>query len=122
MPLLRITSRKNAISLEQRRALAPLLTDIILEGEVDHATDAGRRAAHVLFAELDGATEWFTGGVPADEVASGTGLILFEVTYPRGAADAAEKSKLHKAINAAAVKVLVGADAGECARQLDHRA
>jgi len=98
------------LTADQKKSLAEALTDIILEGEVGHVSENGRRAAHVVFHEVDGHTNWFVGGVPAEAIPA-PGLIIFEVIYPEAATDAAGRSWLHREINAAAVRILLGPDA-----------
>lgn len=110
MPLFKVTLRKGVLTTGQKQSLAGALTDIILEGEVGHVSENGRRAAHVVFNEVDGDTDWFVGGVPAGSTPA-PGLIIFEVIYPEAATDAAGRSWLHREINAAAVRILLGADA-----------
>jgi phenylpyruvate tautomerase PptA (4-oxalocrotonate tautomerase family) len=110
MPLLKATLRKGVLTTEQKQALADALTDIILEGEVGHISENGRRAAHVVFHEIDADTNWFVGGQPAATITA-PGLIIFEVVYPEAATDAAVRSRLHREINAAAVHIVLGPDA-----------
>lgn len=61
MPLLRVTYQKGTLTHEQKLQLAEELTPVLVAGEVGVDNPAGRKAAHVLFYELDPKTEWFLG-------------------------------------------------------------
>ncbi|MFX7984960.1 hypothetical protein ABTK69_19715, partial [Acinetobacter baumannii] len=53
---------------------------------------------------------WFVGGEPAGGTPA-PGLMIFEVVYPEAATDAAGRAWLHREINAAAVRIVLGPDA-----------
>lgn len=108
MPLLRITARTGALGDEQRQRLATELTDILLEVEVGYAADNNRKVAHVLFDDVDGATHWYAGGLRVDQQGASPGLVIFDVFYPVGATDSAAKSELHRRLNEAAARILLG--------------
>ena len=117
MPLLRVTYQKGTLTHEQKLQLAEELTPVLVAGEVGVDNPAGRKAAHVLFYELDPKTEWFLGGKPDTNAPQG-GRFILEVKYVEGAATQPELSAVHSKMNEIVGRVL-GVDGSFPSRATD---
>jgi phenylpyruvate tautomerase PptA (4-oxalocrotonate tautomerase family) len=52
MPLIRVNCPANALTAEQKAQLAPLLTDGVMDQELDPVTDAGKEVTVLMFNEI----------------------------------------------------------------------
>lgn len=112
MPMMRVTTPKGALNFAQKTSLSKAFTDLLLIGEVGTAAPDARKFVHVLFQELDSFTDWFVGGQPRGLEPQGAPPHFFlDVFYPYAAAPPAAKRQLHRALNDALVRVVLGEDA-----------
>jgi phenylpyruvate tautomerase PptA (4-oxalocrotonate tautomerase family) len=52
MPVIRVTCPENALTTEQKAALAPRLIDAVMTQEVDPVTDVARNATFLVYSEV----------------------------------------------------------------------
>lgn len=111
MPMLRITAPKGLLNVAQKQSLSEAFTDLLLIGEVGTAAPDARKFVHILFQELDSLTDWFIGGQPRGLEPHGAPPHVFlDVFYPYAAAPPNAKRQLHRALNDALVRVVLGED------------
>lgn len=112
MPMLRVTAPKGVLNVAQKQSLSEAFTDLLLIGEVGTAAADARKFVHVLFQELDSLTDWFVGGQSRGLEPQGAPPHFFlDVFYPHAAAPPNAKRQLHRALNDALVRVVLGEDA-----------
>lgn len=109
MPMMRVTAPKGALNFAQKKSLSEAFTDLLLIGEVGVAAPDARKFVHILFQELDSLTDWFIGGQPRGLDPQGAPPHFFlDVFYPHAAAPPNVKRQLHRALNDALVRVVLG--------------
>lgn len=103
MPLITVEHPRDALTREQKAALAEDLTHVIvqIEGGVD--TPASRSIAWVRFKDVE-PDDWYIGGVNDGSYVSASGRFLIELNVPEGSMDQNRKSDCHKAITAAVLR------------------
>lgn len=112
MPMLRITAPKGLLNVALKQSLSEAFTDLLLIGEVGTAAPNARKFVHILFQELDSLTDWFIAGQPRGLEPQGAPPHVFlDVFYPYAAAPPNAKHQLHRALNNALVRVVLGEDA-----------
>jgi phenylpyruvate tautomerase PptA (4-oxalocrotonate tautomerase family) len=100
VPLVRITCPRGALLPEQKRQLANALTEIVLEAEVDVATDAGRAVTVVHFAEAE-AEDWAVGGRLRASAANAPNHFIVDLIVLEGLLDGARRSEAHRRVTEA---------------------
>ncbi len=111
MPMMRVTTPRGVLNFAQKKALSQAFTDLLLIGEVGTAAPDARKFVHILFQELDSLTDWFIGGQPRGIDPHGAPPHFFlDVFYPFAAAPPSAKRQLHRALNDALVRILLGED------------
>lgn len=111
MPMLRVTAPKGLLNVAQKQSLSEAFTDLLLIGEVGTAAPDARKFVHILFQELDSLTDWFIGGQPRGLEPQGAPPHFFlDVFYPYAAAPPNAKRQLHRALNDALVRIVLGED------------
>lgn len=109
MPLIHVYHPSNALSREQRSALAERLTSVVIEIEGGPGIDGPRprSIAWVMFHEVDG-DGWFIGGKSDDSYVSPPGKFLVNVFVPESALSKERKAMVHREVDAAFFEVLGG--------------
>jgi phenylpyruvate tautomerase PptA (4-oxalocrotonate tautomerase family) len=104
MPMMTVQYPKDALTPEQKAALAEDLTHVILviEGGIDNPMT--RSIAWVRFLAIE-PEDWFVGAKNDGAFVSAAGKFLVELNVPEGSMDQIRKSAAHKAITAAFLKV-----------------
>ncbi|MDX2244912.1 MAG: hypothetical protein NW224_29915 [Leptolyngbyaceae cyanobacterium bins.302] len=111
MPMMRVTAPQGALNFAQKKSLSEAFTDLLLIGEVGTTAPEARKFVHILFQELDTLTDWFVGGHPRGLEPQGAPPHFFlDVFYPHAAAPPSAKRQLHRALNNALVRVVLGED------------
>jgi phenylpyruvate tautomerase PptA (4-oxalocrotonate tautomerase family) len=105
MPNMTVQYPAGALDASLKAAAAQRLTDVLLIMEGGAKTAGGHAFAWVLFNEVKHDDWWVGGRVDGQYVAS-PGKFLVHVTVPEGYMNAAHKSEVHAAVNAAIVDVL----------------
>lgn len=100
MPILQVHYVEHTLLPEQKRALAQKLTEVLLDMEGGARTQAGRAFAAVMFHPLR-VDDWYVGGFTDGTLVVRPGRFLVHVTIPEGYMNAAHKSEVHTAVNAA---------------------
>lgn len=112
MPMMRVTTPKGSLNVAQKQRLSEAFTDLLLIGEVGVVAPDARKFVHILFQELDSLTDWFVGGQPRGLEPQGAPPHFFlDVFYPHAAVPPAAKQQLHRALNDALVRVVLGENA-----------
>lgn len=102
MPIMQVHYREDALRPEQKADLAQRLNEVLLEMEGGARTKAGKAFAWVMFYPLR-RDDWYVGGETGDALVAPPGRFLVHVTIPEGYMNAAHKSEVHAAVNAAIV-------------------
>jgi len=107
MPIMQVRYPEAALDAERKAALARRLTELLIAMEGGANTTGGRAFAWVLFTpvKLD---DWWVGGETGDAFVAPPGKFLVHVAIPEGYMNAAQKSDVHSAVNAAIVDVIDG--------------
>jgi phenylpyruvate tautomerase PptA (4-oxalocrotonate tautomerase family) len=100
MPIMQVHYREDALRPDQKAALAQRLNEVLLEMEGGARTRAGKAFAWVMFYPLK-PDDWYIGGETGDALVAPPGRFLVHVTIPEGYMNAAHKSEVHAAVNAA---------------------
>jgi len=100
MPLVRITYPRGALTPEQKRQIASMLTEIVLEAEVDAVTDAGRMITIVHFNEA-AADDWAVGGELRSTAAGPPNHFIVDLIVLEGLLDSARRSEAHRRVTEA---------------------
>jgi phenylpyruvate tautomerase PptA (4-oxalocrotonate tautomerase family) len=66
VPFIRVNCPVNALTIEQKSRLAPMLVEALISQEIDPVTDIGRAATGLFFNEID-VSNCFPGGEPLTE-------------------------------------------------------
>jgi phenylpyruvate tautomerase PptA (4-oxalocrotonate tautomerase family) len=105
MPIMQVHYPEAALNPERKAALARRLTDVLITMEGGANTPGGRAFAWVLFTPVS-REDWWIGGETGDAFVGPPGKFLVHVTIPEGYMNAAQKSDVHNAVNAAIVDVM----------------
>ena len=100
MPLVRISYPSGALPGEQKKQLAAELTEIVLEAEVDAATDAGRAVTVIQFIEA-AATDWAVGGRLRSEMDKPVDHFIVDVLVLEALVEGERRSAIHKRVTQA---------------------
>src|SRR5580704_2624335 len=114
MPIMRVSYPYGALDAAQKPQLAQRLTDELIAMEGGAGTRGGQAFASVLMTEIAGDSWWVGGHLDGTFVAK-AGKFLVDVSIPEGYMNAAQKTEVHVAVNAAIVAVTghqADADAG----------
>jgi phenylpyruvate tautomerase PptA (4-oxalocrotonate tautomerase family) len=107
MPLIRVTSSGRALDDDQRRDLAGVLTDVLLQIEGGTGLARARALAYVLFEHLpDGS--WAVGGSVGNEHFDAPTRLMARVEVPAGALDRDGKERAISATYEALTSVVPG--------------
>lgn len=109
MPLVRITYPRGALTPAHKRQLAAALTEVVLEVEVDAATDAGRMVTVVHFNEA-AADDWAVAGELRSTAAGAPNHFIVDLVVLEGLLAGARRSDAHRRVTAAFQQVLGDAD------------
>lgn len=105
MPIMNVQYPKAALDAARKSALAQRLTDVLIAMEGGANTEGGRAFAWVLFTPRE-PDDWWIGGRTDDSLVARPGKFLVHVTVPEGYMNAAHKTEVHEAVNAAIVDVM----------------
>ncbi|MGC1781640.1 MAG: hypothetical protein WA708_03885 [Acidobacteriaceae bacterium] len=114
MPIMQVYFPQGALDQGRKAALAQRLTDVLMVMEGGAGTTGGKAFASVLMTEMD-PNSWWVGGHLDGTFVAKSGKFLVYVTIPEGYMNAAHKTEVHVAVNAAIVDVTghqADADAG----------
>jgi len=109
MPIMQVHYPEDALDQRRKAALAQHLTDVQIAMEGGANTASGRAFASVLFSPV-ARGDWWVGGRVDDTFVAAPGRFLVHVTVPEGYMNAAHKSEVHAAVNAAIIDVVGGGD------------
>jgi phenylpyruvate tautomerase PptA (4-oxalocrotonate tautomerase family) len=104
MPIIQVYYPQGALDQQLKATLAQKLTDVLIMMEGGAGTTAGRAFASVLMTEVN-ADSWFVGGHLDATFVAKAGKFLVYVTIPEGYMNAAHKTEVHSAVNAAILEV-----------------
>ena len=104
MPLVRITYPRGALTPEQKRQLASALTELVLEVEVDAATDTGRMVTLVHFNEA-AADDWAVGGQLRSTAGGAPDHFIVDLIVLAGLLDGERRGDAHRRVTEAFRKV-----------------
>jgi phenylpyruvate tautomerase PptA (4-oxalocrotonate tautomerase family) len=104
MPIMQVHYPEDALDQRRKAALAQRLTDVLIAMEGGANTAGGRGFASVLFTPV-ARGDWWVGGRVDDSFVAAPGRFLVHVTVPEGYMNAAHKSEVHAAVNAAIIDV-----------------
>jgi len=104
MPIIRVSYPHDALDTERKAELARRLTDVLIAMEGGAGTRGGRAFASVLMTEI-AADSWWVGGNLDGTFVAKAGKFLVDVSIPEGYMNAAHKTEVHVAVNAAIVAV-----------------
>src|ERR1700741_4434198 len=110
MPIMPGQYPEAALDGDRKAALAQRLTDVLIAMEGGADTAGGRAFAWVLFTPVKHG-DWWVGGKNDDTAVAPPGKFLVHVTIPEGYMNAAHKSEVHAAVNAAIVDAVGRSDA-----------
>jgi len=99
-----------SLDATRKAALAQRLTDVLIAMEGGADTAGGRAFAWVLFTPVKEG-DWWVGGKADDTAVAPPGKFLVHVTVPEGYMNAAHKTEVHVAVNAAIVDIAGRTDA-----------
>jgi len=105
MPVLQLYHPQGALDGGRKAALATKLTDVLLMMEGNAKTAGGYGFASVLFTPV-GETDWWVGGRSDPTYVVPPGKFLARVSIPEGYMNAAHKTEVHVAVNAAILSVV----------------
>lgn len=105
MPIMQVQYPEADLDAERKAALARRLTDVLIAMEGGANTTGGRAFAWVLFTPVK-PDDWWVGGETGDAFVAPPGKFLVHVVIPEGYMNAAQKSDVHSAVNAAIVDVM----------------
>ena len=100
MPLVRITYPRGALTVEQKRAIAESLTEIVLGAEVDAVTDAGRMVTVVQFNEA-APEDWAVGGRLRSASEGQATHFIVDLVVLEGLLEGARASDAHRRVTQA---------------------
>ena len=100
MPLVRITYPRGALSPDHKRRIARELTEIVLDVEVDAATDAGRMVTVVHFNEA-AADDWAVGGEIRSTAAEAPNHFIVDLVVLAGLLEGDRRSQAHRRVTEA---------------------
>jgi phenylpyruvate tautomerase PptA (4-oxalocrotonate tautomerase family) len=104
MPIIQLYHPQGSLDQQHKAALAQKLTDVLITMEGGAGTTAGRAFATVLMTEVN-TDSWFVGGHLDTTYVAKAGKFLVYVTIPEGYMNAAHKTEVHVAVNAAILEV-----------------
>lgn len=113
MPFIRVTHAVNALTVEQKDKLAPLLVDCVMGQELDPITENSRSMTPVFFHALDSG-EYFPGGKPLERPEQG--FIIVESVVAASFFNQARRDALQRDVAKALTDVL-GDDGSEVERE-----
>jgi phenylpyruvate tautomerase PptA (4-oxalocrotonate tautomerase family) len=97
MPVVRISYPKGALSRAQKQQLAAELTEVVLDAEVDAATDNGRMVTVIQFQEA-AADDWAVGGVLRSATESPPNHFIVDVIVLQGLLEGDRRRATHRRI------------------------
>jgi phenylpyruvate tautomerase PptA (4-oxalocrotonate tautomerase family) len=112
MPLIRVTSSGEPLSIEQRRELGRELTDVLLEIEGGARTDRARSLAYVMFEHLADES-WTVGGDMGDTYYPALTRLMARVDVPAGSLDSRGKQRAIEATFTALAAAVPGSVSDE---------
>jgi len=112
MPILQVYYPQDALSADRKAALAGQLTEVLLNMEGGARTQGGLAFATVFFTAIPSG-DWWVGGRTDAGYVSKPGKFLVRVSVPEGYMSQTHKSEVHATVNAAFLRVLGEADAGD---------
>jgi phenylpyruvate tautomerase PptA (4-oxalocrotonate tautomerase family) len=104
MPIIQLYHPQGSLDQQHKETLAQKLTDVLITMEGGAGTTAGRAFASVLMTEVNTGC-WFVGGHLDTTYVAKAGKFLVYVTIPEGYMNAAHKTEVHVAVNAAILEV-----------------
>lgn len=104
MPIMQVQYPSGALDSKRKASLARKLTEVLLTMEGGARTEGGLAFASVLFSEFV-RSDWWVGGHADDTYVAPPGAFVVRVTVPEGYMNAANKSGVHAAVNAAVLEV-----------------
>jgi phenylpyruvate tautomerase PptA (4-oxalocrotonate tautomerase family) len=105
MPIIQVYHPQGTLDQQLKATLAEKLTDVLIKMEGGAGTAAGRAFASVLMTEVN-TDSWFVGGHLDTTYVAKAGKFLVYVTIPEGYMNAAHKTEVHAAVNAAILEVI----------------
>jgi phenylpyruvate tautomerase PptA (4-oxalocrotonate tautomerase family) len=107
MPLVRLTYPRGALTLDQKRAIAESLTEIVLDAEVDAVTEAGRMVTVVHFNEA-APDDWAVGGTLRSAAARPPNHFIVDLVVLQGLLEGDRRSDVHRRVTEAFQDALGG--------------
>jgi phenylpyruvate tautomerase PptA (4-oxalocrotonate tautomerase family) len=100
MPVVRLTYPRGALAPAHKRQLAAALTEIVLDAEVDAATDTGRMVTVIHFNEV-AAEDWAVAGELRSAATGGPDHFIVDVVVLEGLLEGARRSAVHRRVTEA---------------------
>ena len=100
MPLVRLTYPRAAVTAAQKRQLAASLTEIVLDAEVDVATESGRAVTVIHFNEV-AEDDWAVAGELRSEARSRPDHFIVDVIVLQGLLEGERRAAVHRRITEA---------------------